>query len=127
MKKLLIVSVVSFSTVALFSFKSKDDANTLMQANVQYSVNVAISRDFVAYYDRYHQQGFDVVYPEFTGFLRAGARYARSVWYASGKQAFARFMDELSRAIPPFLQESHYGLSAEDLAVAEEIGLINRL
>ncbi len=127
MKKLLIVSAVCLSTVALFSFRPKDEANIIMQENAQYAVNVGMSRDFVAYYERYHESGFDVAYPAFAGWVRAGVQYARAVWNASGKQAFRRFMEELSRAIPPFLQEGHYGLSAEDLATAEEIGLINRL
>lgn len=128
MKKLLIVIAVCFTTVALFSFKAKDDANLIMEESVQYSVNVGLSQDFVSFYDQNSMiQGFDLEPPQIAGWVRAGVLYAKAVWRANGKAAFARLMDEMSRAIPPFLAAGQYGLSAEDLEIAEEIGLINRL
>lgn len=125
MKKLLIVCAVCTATITLFSFKPKDAANVAMQENIEYSVNIALSKSFVEHYYANADIGFEN--PEIAGWLRAGVYYAKAVWYATGRNAITKLFKEIMNAQPPFVYETQYGLTAEDLATAEEIGLISRL
>lgn len=127
MKKLLIVSAVCISTITLFSFKSKNDALMIMEQSARYSVDMGFAHDFVTFYEEFEMAGFELEPLEIAGWARAAYRYGKAAWHATGKQAFRRLMQEAAQAVPPFLTEGKYGFTAEDLAEAEEIGLIYRL
>lgn len=106
------------STGLLFSFKASDTASEEIGNMDNYTVNETSLQEFIALNNDWQANGGPQQFPT-CNLLRAGVRYARAVWTATGKQAFYEALDVL---LGPSLQ-----IEQDDLDTAEAIGIIQRL